>query len=66
MLDDVYRGRIDMSPCDENIARLTARFDTPTLEKLVSSLATAIDTSYADSVTAAKLAITRALSALGA
>jgi hypothetical protein len=66
MLDDVYRGRIDMSPCDEQTARLTARLDTPTLEKLVSALTTAIDTGYTDATTAAKLALTRALSAIGA
>jgi hypothetical protein len=65
-LDDAYRGRVDGSPCDEHIARQVARFDTKTLERIVSSLTTAVDTSYTDSVTAAKLAVTRALSTLGA
>ncbi len=55
-----------MHPCDENVARLTARLDTPTLEKLVVALTTAIDTGYTDATTAAKLALTRALSTLGA
>lgn len=66
MIDDVYRSRIDGTPCDENVSRLAARLDTPTLEKLVASLTTAIDASYATSVTGAKLALTRALAALGA
>jgi hypothetical protein len=66
LLDDTYRARIDGSYCDETIARLTARLDTPTLEKLISSLTTAIDSSYTDSVTGAKLAFTRALAVLGA
>ena len=66
LIDDVYRSRIDGTACDAEIARLTARLDTPTLEKLVSSLATAIDTSYTTGMTGAKLALTRALTMLGA
>ena len=65
-LDDVYRSRIDGSSCDESLARLTARLDTQTLEKLIGALATAVDSSYSDKVTGAKLALTRALSVLGA
>lgn len=64
-LDDVYRSRIDGTACDAAIARLTARLSTPTLEKIVAALATAIDASYSTGVTAAKLALQRALSALG-
>jgi len=66
LLDDVYRSRIDGSACDANIARLTARLSTPTLEKLVASLATAIDSSYSSGVTGAKMSLIRALSILGA
>ena len=65
LIDDVYRSRIDGTACDPELARLTARLDTPTLEKLVASLATAIDSSYSTGVTGAKLALTRALTILG-
>ena len=66
LLDDAYRARIDGTDCDADIARLTARLDTPTLERLVASLTTAIDSSYSAGVTGAKLALTRALMTLGA
>ncbi|MEK7515750.1 MAG: hypothetical protein AAB555_02370, partial [Patescibacteria group bacterium] len=42
LLDDAYRARIDGTECDADIARMTARLDTPTLERLVASLTTAI------------------------
>ena len=48
------------------VARLAARLDTPTLERLVAASATGIDSSYADNVTGMKLALTRALAVLGA
>ena len=66
LLDDTYRSRIDGVEHDASVARLTARLDTPTLEKLVAALATAIDASYTDGATGAKLALTRALAVLGA
>ena len=67
LLDDAYRARIDgTTDCDADIARITARLDTPTLEKLIASLATAIDSSYSAGVTGAKLALMRALTILGA
>ena len=66
LIDDVYRARIDGTPCDADMARLTARLNTPTIEKLVTSLTTAIDSSYSTGVTGAKLALTRALAILGA
>ena len=66
LVDDAYRARIDGSPCNAAMARLTARLDTPTLEKLVVALTTAIDSSYSDNVAGAKLALTRALTVLGA
>ena len=66
LLDDVYRARIDGTACDADIARMTARLSTPTLEKLIAGLATAIDSSYSTGVTGAKLALTRALATLGA
>jgi hypothetical protein len=66
LLDDTYRARVDGSLCDETIARLTARLETPLLEKLIAALTTAIDSSYTDHMTGAKLALTRALAVLGA
>ena len=66
LLDDAYRARIDGIVCDPDIVRLTARLDTPNLGKLVESLATAIDSSYSEGITGAKLALTRALVSLGA
>jgi hypothetical protein len=64
--DDVYRARVDGTSCDATLARMTARLSTPTLEKLVAALTTAIDSSYSSGVTGAKLALTRALAVLGA
>ena len=66
LLDDAYRARIDGTDCDSDIVRTTARLNTPTLERLVASLTTAIDSSYSAGVTGAKLALTRALAILGA
>ncbi|MDE2173252.1 MAG: hypothetical protein KGJ31_01450 [Patescibacteria group bacterium] len=66
LLDDVYRARIDGTACDADVARLTARLDTPRLEQLIAALANAIDSSYSTGVTGAKLALTRALAVLGA
>ena len=66
ILDDVYRARLYNTPCDADIARLTARLSTPILEKLISSLTTAVDSSYSEGVTGAKLALIRALAVLGA
>jgi len=66
LLDDVYRARIDGSPCDAEFARLTARLSTTTLERFITALTTAVDSSYSDSVTGAKLALIRALAVLGA
>lgn len=66
ILDDVYRARIDGTEADADVSRLIARYDTPTLEKLIGALATSIDSSYSTGVTGAKLALTRALSVLGA
>jgi hypothetical protein len=66
LLDDSYRARLDGTSADADITRLVARLDTPTLEKLVASLTTAIDSSYTAGVTGAKIALTRALGTLGA
>jgi hypothetical protein len=66
-LDDVYRARIETSiACDADIARRSARLSTPLLEKIIASLTTAIDSSYSDKITGAKLALTRALAIIGA
>ena len=66
LLDDAYRARVDGTNSDVDIARLVARLDTPTLEKLISALMTAIDSRYSVGMTSAKLALTRALAVLGA
>ncbi|HEY4488794.1 MAG TPA: hypothetical protein VJB97_04720, partial [Candidatus Paceibacterota bacterium] len=66
LLDDAYRARVDGTPCDSSVARMTARLSTPTFEKLVAALTTAIDSSYESGITGAKLALTRALGVLGA
>ena len=60
-LDDVYRSRIDGVACDPEVQELCAACDTPALERMVSSLTTAVDASYSTDVTAAKLALVRAL-----
>jgi hypothetical protein len=65
LLDDAYRARVDGTDSDVDIARLVARLDTPTLEKLISALMTAIDSRYSVGMTSAKLALTRALAVLG-
>lgn len=61
-LDDAYRARTDGTPCHPEIARITNDCATSFLERMVSSLATAIDSSYSAGITGAKLAVTRALS----
>lgn len=66
LLDDAYRARVDGYSCESATARLTAKLDTPTLEKLIAALVTAIDSSYSDNATSVKLAITRAFAVLGA
>lgn len=66
LLDDAYRARIDGTNTDTDVARLIARLDTPTLEKLISALTAAIDSRYSVGMTGAKLALIRALSVLGA
>ena len=66
MLDDAFRSRVDGTECDPDVARLSAKYQTPVLEEIITSLATAIDASYSSNTTAAKLALTRALSHIGA
>ncbi len=65
-LDDAYRARLDGSVVDPEVARAVANVATPTLERVIASLTTAIDSSYSLDVTGAKLAVTRALAVLGA
>ncbi|GEM_PF-3381799 len=59
-LDAAYRARIDGIPCSEDVRRATAALDTALLEEVISSLASAIDTTYSQSQTGAKLALARA------
>jgi hypothetical protein len=60
-LDDAYRARIDGTTCHPDIASLTADCHPSFLERLVSSLTTAVDGSYSTGLTGVKLALTRAL-----
>lgn len=60
-LDDAYRSRVDGSVCHPDIASLTAACHPSFLERLVTSLTTAVDGSYSTGVTGVKLALTRAL-----
>jgi hypothetical protein len=61
-LDDAYRARVDGTHVHPEIARITADVHTSFLERLVTSLATAVDSSYSAGITGTKLALTRALS----
>jgi len=65
-LDDAYRARLEGIPVHPEVARMTAAVATPVLERLVTALASAVDSSYSVGITGAKLAITRALAILGA
>lgn len=60
-LDDAYRAKIDGTTCHPDIAALTADCHPSFLERLVSSLTTAVDGSYTTGLTGVKLAVTRAL-----
>jgi hypothetical protein len=60
-LDDAYRARVEGGDCHPEIARITRDCHTSYLERIVTSLATAVDSSYSAGVTGSKLALTRAL-----
>jgi hypothetical protein len=60
-LDDAYRARTEGADVHPEIARVTKECHTSFLEKLVASLATALDSSYSAGMTGTKLALTRAL-----
>ncbi len=60
-LDDAYRAQVDGSACHPDIKAITAHCHPSFLERLVSSLTTAVDGSYSTGVTGVKLALTRAL-----
>ena len=60
-LDDAYRARLEGTQCHPEILRATEDCATPFLERVIASLATAVDSSYSTGVTGAKLALTRAL-----
>ncbi len=60
-LDDAYRARIDGTPVHSDVKLVTDPLATPFLERLVTSLTTAVDGSYSMGVTGIKLALTRAL-----
>ncbi|HEX8591538.1 MAG TPA: hypothetical protein VF696_02215, partial [Candidatus Paceibacterota bacterium] len=60
-LDDAYRARVEGTDCHPEVARVTSDCHTSFLERLVTSLATAVDSSYSAGMTNTKLALTRAL-----
>lgn len=60
-LDDAYRACIDGTTCHPDIAELTNGCHPSYLERLVSSLTTAVDGSYSAGMTGVKMALTRAL-----
>ena len=60
-LDDAYRNRVDGTPVNAEIARITEGCATSFLERLTGALTNAVDSSYSPGITGAKLALTRAL-----
>ena len=60
-LDDAYRSRVDGSTCHPDILAATADCHPSFLERVVTSLTTAVDGSYSTGITGVKLALTRAL-----
>jgi hypothetical protein len=60
-LDDAYRACIDGTTCHPDIAELTNGCHPSFLERIVSSLTTAVDGSYSAGMTGVKMALTRAL-----
>ncbi len=60
-LDDAYRACIDGTTCHPDIAELTNGCHPSYLERLVTSLTTAVDGSYSAGMTGVKMALTRAL-----
>ncbi|MBU2220838.1 hypothetical protein KKD81_02790 [Patescibacteria group bacterium] len=60
-LDDAYRSCIDGTTCHPDIAELTNGCHPSFLERIVSSLTTAVDGSYSSGITGVKMALTRAL-----
>jgi hypothetical protein len=65
-LDDAYRARTEGAPVNGEVKRMTDGVATPVLERLVTSLTTAVDSTYSVGITGAKLAVARALATLGA
>lgn len=59
-LDTAYRARVDGIACSEDVRRICAQADTALLEEIINALATAVDTTYSQAQTGAKLALTRA------
>jgi hypothetical protein len=65
-LDDAYRARTEGTSVHPTIASATKACSTGFLERLVTSLSTAIDSSYSVGITGTKLALTRALALVAA
>jgi hypothetical protein len=63
-LDDAYRAKIDGTAVHPDVARVCVNCAPSFLERVISSLSTAVDGSYTTGVTGVKLALTRALQAV--
>lgn len=60
-LDDAYRASVEGTTCHPDIKALTKDCHPSFLERLVTSLSTAVDGSYSAGMTGVKMALTRAL-----
>jgi hypothetical protein len=60
-LDDAYRAKTTGTPVHPEVARVCENCAPNFLERVISSLATAVDSTYSAGVTGVKLALTRAL-----
>ncbi|MDB5195415.1 MAG: hypothetical protein JWO84_599 [Parcubacteria group bacterium] len=63
-LDDAYRAKTEGSTVHPEVARVCENCTPTFLEKLITSLSTALDSSYSAGTTGVKLAVTRALAAV--
>jgi hypothetical protein len=63
-LDDAYRAKTEGSAVHPEVARVCENCTPTFLEKLITSLSTALDSSYSAGTTGVKLAVTRALAAV--
>jgi hypothetical protein len=63
-LDDAFRNKLDGTAVHPEVAKVCENCAPNFLERVISSLSTAVDSSYTAGVTGVKLAVTRALAAV--